>query len=165
MPATYEKIATTTLGSAAADITFSGISSAFTDLKLVLTGTATSLCNLAMRFNTDTATNYSTTYIYGDGTSATSGRRTSATRFIFTDSTNWDTTIPNFFTCDIFSYAGSTFKTCLASLSQDLNGSGSIENIVALYRSTSAITTIELLPLGTTFKTGTTATIYGILKA
>jgi hypothetical protein len=37
MTATYEKIATTTLGSAQADITFSSISGAYTDLVIIYT--------------------------------------------------------------------------------------------------------------------------------
>ena len=36
MPATYEPIATTTLGSAATNITFSSIPATYTDLRLVL---------------------------------------------------------------------------------------------------------------------------------
>ena len=74
-----------------------------------------------------------------------------------------DVTIPTFFTVDVFSYAGSTFKTLLATASEDLNGSGSTSARVALYRSTSAITSFELYTVGTAFQSGTTATLYGIL--
>jgi hypothetical protein len=49
MPATYEPIATTTLGGAAATITFSSISSAYTDLRIVLVGTTTASVVPALR--------------------------------------------------------------------------------------------------------------------
>jgi glycosyltransferase involved in cell wall biosynthesis len=42
MPATYEPIATTTLGSAAASITFSSIPATYTDLRLVIVGNLSS---------------------------------------------------------------------------------------------------------------------------
>jgi hypothetical protein len=69
-------------------------------------------------------------------------------------------------TIDIFSYAGSTFKTCLITRSSDQNGSGEVMREVSLWRNTAAITTI-LFRLSTSgnYATGTTATIYGILKA
>jgi hypothetical protein len=80
MPAgnTYTQIASTTLGSAAASVTFSSIAGTYTDL--VLLSAASNLGvngnGLAIQFNTDTATNYSKTYWYGDGTSVASGRNT-----------------------------------------------------------------------------------------
>jgi hypothetical protein len=68
-------------------------------------------------------------------------------------------------TADLFSYAGSTFKTVLATNSQDYNGSGNVGRTVALWRSTSAISTILLYTNAGNFNAGTTATLYGILKA
>jgi hypothetical protein len=68
-------------------------------------------------------------------------------------------------TLDLFSYAGSTFKTALITQSNDRNGSGSVEQTVALYRSTTAISRIDLNSGAPYFNTGTIATIYGILKA
>ena len=78
MPATYEKIATTTLGSATATITFDSIAASWTDLRLVVVGTqTTSGADVKLTFNNDTATNYSSTCIYGTGTAVTSTRTTS----------------------------------------------------------------------------------------
>lgn len=164
---TYEKIATTTLSSAASSITFSSISSAYTDLRLVLVIPGSSAtANVRIQYNSDTATNYSATYIAGNGTTATSSRRTSATSLTLTDGVATSTTIPSFFTLDIFNYAGSTYKTSLTTSNQDYNGSGSIESNVGLWRSTAAINTILITTLtATTYNAGTTATLYGILKA
>jgi hypothetical protein len=164
MPATYEKIATTTLGSSSATITFSSIGSGYTDLRLVLTGTTNTAANPLIRFNNDTGSNYSRTMLTGDGTSATSSRNTSATS-INGGQGGFDTTIPSFAEIDIFSYAGGTNKTCLIAWSGDLNGSGNVARIVGLWRDTTAINRVDLIVSGAVFNTGTTATIYGILKA
>ena len=51
MPATYEPIATTTLGSAAASITFSSIAGTYTDLRLVMVGTTSASDWAFVRFN------------------------------------------------------------------------------------------------------------------
>jgi hypothetical protein len=165
MPATYEKIATTTLGSAAANIEFTSISSAYTDIKLVCTYLTTASGNVRLRFNSDTATNYSGTQLAGLGSSAISDRVTSGTFAYTVGNATSSSSIPFLLETDIFSYAGSTYKTCLVSTSADLNGSGSVEKWVDLWRSTSAISTILIYPSSGNFATGTTATLYGILKA
>ena len=164
MATTYEKIATTTLGSSAADITFSSISSAYTDLRLVIVGTAAtggSVCYA--QFNADTAANYSRTFIRGNGSTASSNRATGADVMYLTNY-GLSTTIPFMATLDVFSYAGSTFKTSLATGQEDFNGSGQVTYLVNLWRSTSAVTSIKLFN-DYNWNTGTTATLYGILKA
>lgn len=164
MPATYEKIATTTLGSASATITFSSISSAYTDLVLVFVGSGASGGRYRLRFNGDTATNYSSTIISGDGTTAGSTRYTSLDGI--ESGYNIGTTNRTFISCDIFSYAGSTNKIALLTYSNDQNGSGQTQRTVGLWRNTAAITSVGLDIIGgINFTTGTTATLYGILKA
>jgi hypothetical protein len=121
MPATYEKIATTTLGSASATITFSSISSAYTDLRLVITALQGSGNNIALRFNSDSGTNYSRTRLIGNGTSATSTRATDDTE-IDLNREALSSTNPSLYEIDIFSYAGSTNKTLLATANEDRNG-------------------------------------------
>jgi hypothetical protein len=77
MAITYEPIATTTLSSAAATITFSSISSAYTDLRLVFVGTSVANSNnCIVTFNSDTGFNYSQTALYGTGATAGSSRQT-----------------------------------------------------------------------------------------
>lgn len=161
MPATYEPIATTTLGASASSITFSSIASTWTDLRLVLVATGTSGTVTGLRFNSDTATNYSNVYMYGNGSAPTSSVNNSDNRIYL----GWDllsTTIPFMFTCDIMRYAGSTNKTVLITSSEDKNGSGFVYRSVGMWRNTAAITSITLL---SNFATGTTATLYGIKAA
>lgn len=164
MPATYEPIATTTLGSAANSITFSSISSAYTDLRMVITYDATiSTSAIYMRFNSDTASNYSKTNINGNGTTASSSAQTSQT-YASMGGTDAPMVL---YEVDIFSYAGSTYKTYLTNLSMDKNGSGATRREVGLWRSTSAITSILLDGSlgGGQLPAGTTATLYGIKAA
>lgn len=164
MAATYEPIATTTLSSAASSITFSSIPSTYTDLRVVLVGTVTSGAAAWLRFNSDTGANYSETYLEGSGSAALSGMNAPATKLTMV-STFFSTTQPSFVTADIFSYAGSTNKTCLMEHNQDFNGSGYVGRKVGLWRNTAAITTVTLSTSGNQFATGTTATLYGIKAA
>jgi hypothetical protein len=164
MPATYEPIATTTLGSAASVITFSSIASSWTDLRLVLTATmASSGGAIYLQFNSDTGSNYSSTSLEGRGTTANSQRLSNRTKielegFWFAAAT----TTPFLQTLDIFSYAGSTNKTVLTTASNDQNGSGEVLRTVGLWRDTSAINRIDITAGSPNFAIGTTATLYGI---
>ena len=170
MPATYDAIATTTLGTAATTITFSSISSAYTDLRLVIANyrTASSTEDLCLRFNSDSSSIYSFGYMEGSGNSANTGSFTGYPRAMVSPG-SWTSsldTYPGLVIVDIFSYAGSTFKTLLASTSIDSNGGGYTISSVNLWRSTSAINSITILnSAGANIKASTIATLYGILKA
>lgn len=76
MALTYQPIATTTLGSSTSSYTFSSIPDTYTDLILVtqVRGTDTDFRNIFVRPNSDSATNYSRTALYGTGSSAGSVR-------------------------------------------------------------------------------------------
>jgi hypothetical protein len=160
MATTYEKIATTTLGSTASSITFSSIASSWTDLRLVWVGTRGGY--LEFQYNGDTAANYSYTWMDGSGSAAASGQ-TANDNFIYLSQRAFNATIPEMATIDIFSYASSNYKTCLTTYEQDTNGAGYVGNQVGLWRSTSAITSISII--GGSMNAGTTATLYGIKAA
>ena len=159
MAATYEPIATTTLGSAAT-ITFSSIPSTYTDLRLVLVTNPAGSFSTTMRFNTDSSSLYSYTWLQGNGSTASSSAATNDNRFYFDSALAGGNM--SMFTVDLFSYTGSTYKTFLTTTSEDNNGSGAVIRSVGLYRSTTAISTINLL---NTYAIGTTATLYGIKAA
>lgn len=153
-------IATTTLGSASSTITFSSISSAYTDLRLVFVPTSSAgAAAIKLRYNGDTAANFSFTQFYGSGSVAGSQRSTSVGYIEL--GLGAPDLIPALYTVDLFSYAGSTYKTCLITENQDLNGSGWVTASVGLWRSTAAITSLTIF--GNTYSAGTTATLYGIL--
>jgi hypothetical protein len=171
MPATYEPIATTTLGSANSTITFSSIAASWTDLRLVLVSFYdTGGSQVLVRVNSDSATNYSHTTLYGDGASPFSTNQTNQTYFYPTGSQGGGSsvtlTLPTLTTIDMFSYAGSTNKTFLANTSQDKNGSGVTITTCGLWRSTAAITSLTFVCGGaSTFTSGSNITIYGIRAA
>lgn len=160
MPSTYTPIATQTLGSAAASVTFSSIPSTYTDLVLIVAGTnTTSAQAIGITFNGDTATNYSRTAVYGDGSSAASIRDTNIARI---DAIYYGTTQGNGIV-NIMNYANTTtFKTTIARS----NDSASAVNAnVGLWRSTAAVTSLTLTAVSTTLAANSTFTLYGIKSA
>lgn len=162
MASTYTPIATTTLGSAAASITFNSLGS-YTDIRVVVVGTtASNGQDFSIRFNGDSGSNYSWTILQGNGSSAISARGSNTTYgFLIGSSSN---TTPTMATADIQSYAGSPYKTVI-SRGGDV-GNGYVQAVVSTWRNTAAITSITILSAGgANLSTGTTATIYGIKAA
>lgn len=163
--ATYEPIATTTLSTTATEVTFSSLGS-YTDIVGVCTLTATAVTSLALRFNGDTGSNYSSVRLQGNGSTAASGIQSSVTRMqIGFPSAGTSTTIPTFCRFNVFSYGGSTNKTVLSEAAGDQNGSGDVSRYVGLWRNTAAITSITITLYGDSFKSGSTFTLYGIKAA
>lgn len=161
---TYTPIATTTLGSAAASYTFSSIPSTYTDLVLVTSAAGTAGADMRLQFNSDTATNYSRTYLSGNGTSAFSGRATATASAGITAYGTLTATLGGTNNiAQIMNYSNSTtYKTVLAR-SNDA-GAGT-DAIVSMWRSTAAITSINISVSTGTFSTGSTFTLYGIAAA
>ena len=82
MASTYEPIATQTLGSDTATVTFSSIPQTYTDLVIVQQGRcsdASTDINTYYQFNGDTSSNYSVTRLQGNGSTAVSNRGSSQT--------------------------------------------------------------------------------------
>jgi hypothetical protein len=165
---TYEKIQTTTLTSDQNDIEFTSIPATYTDLIIVFSGSSTntgsSSNGMRCRLNSDTNTNYSQTKLNGEGSSATSGRASSQT-FFEGEIGQTSNTSPSINIFQIMSYSNTTtFKTILIRTSIP---STVVQAHVALYRSTSAISTVTLSrDFGTNqLKSGSTATLYGIKAA
>ena len=160
---TYEPIASQTLGSAAATVTFSSIPQGYTDLVLVCNIAQSSGNNsLRYRFNGDTGSNYSDTYVSGNGTSAGSGRDTSQTSG--TIYVTGSTTIETNYIVQFMNYSNATtYKTVL---SRSNRASSEVAADVGLWRNTSAINSISLAMGGSfptnNFASGSTFSIYGI---
>jgi hypothetical protein len=165
MSSTYKKIATTTLGSAQASVTFSTISGSYTDLVLVANwGVSVNGDGTILRFNSDTGNNYSDTELYGTGSSAASQRRSNAsfidiTRAIAGDGTNIYTNA----IINIQNYSNTTtYKTALLRSNLATGTYAGVAALVGLWRSTSAITSITILPASNNLLSGSTFTLYGI---
>jgi hypothetical protein len=165
MPAaqTYEPLATATASGSQATISFTSISGSYTDLVLVTqTSYGANGKSIGMQFNSDTGANYSYTYLLGNGSAASSGRDTGNTGVAFAyiaTAGQVDVSIVS-----IQNYSNSTtYKTCL---SRSNNAENRVQANVALWRSTSAITRIDVKSNdGTNYSSGSTFTLYGISAA
>ena len=164
MPAgkTYIPIATTTLTSAQATIDFTSISGSYTDLILVTDFSVTSAGDFYLRVNSDTGSNYSVTRLIGDGTSAVS-TRSSSVGYI-TPNYNSDQTSQRVIQTWLFqNYSNTTTnKTILCRYN---NAARQAVAAVGLWRSTAAISSINIARSAGNFDIGSTFTIYGITSA
>lgn len=161
MAKTYEPIATLA-GTGASSIIFSSIPGTFTDLVLVMNGTASSDTNVFVELNGDTSNNYSVTAMTGDGSSASSYRNANyaALQSLF----GYFGTAGGMVLGHFMSYANAAInKVVLARYNyvSNLTLAG-----VGLWRSNSAITSIKVKTSNSaTFPTSTKFTLYGIKAA
>ena len=164
MPAgnTYVAIATQTLGSAAASVTFSSIPSTYTDLVCIVNAGITSgIEDIALTFNSDTGTNYSRTYLYGDGSSAVSGANSNVSRIAIGSFGSGVINGTNIFS--VMNYANTTtFKTVV---SRGNNAGAGVLSYAGVWRNTAAITSMLLSTTGSTWMAGSTFSLYGITAA
>lgn len=160
MTATYEKIATTTLSSAAAEITFSSISGSYTDLVLIFNGIRSSGgdLDLTLRFNSDTGSNYSDTEIRGylstNGSFRNSNQTFTRVGVLTLDRTTLKTNIMNYSNTNIY-------KTVI-SRQNSINADYGLNAKASLWRSTSAITAVTIGSGAGNIASGSTANLYGI---
>jgi hypothetical protein len=163
MTATYEPIATTTLGSNASSTTFSSISGSYTDLVIVSIPAQDVAANgdLCYRFNSDTGNNYSWTYLTGDGSAAASSRASNQNLLRLEYYAYPDTTVGKTVQiAHIMNYSNTTtYKTAITRSNSAPTG---VDAAVGLWRSTSAITSVTVLMNTGNFITGSTFTLYGI---
>jgi len=162
---TYVALQTQTLSSVAASVTFSSISQAYTDLRIVAqAGNASGISAVGVRYNSDSGSNYSWTRLYGDGSSVTSNRNSDTAAYFGIIGT----AIGQTFTVDIMNYSNTTtYKTAISRSSDAANY---VATYVNLWRgstgsATQAITSLTFLNSnGGNFLSGSTFTLYGIAK-
>jgi hypothetical protein len=162
MTATYEKIATTTLGSAAATVSFSSISSAYTDLVLIATLKMNTVAeDVHMRFNGDSGSNYSVITLWGNGTTAGSVNFSSQNQMRLNYVTDPAPAGGTYLIVNIQNYSNTTtYKTALSKIGLASDG---LDTVVGLWRSTSAINQVSFtLANSVSYGTGSTFTLYGI---
>lgn len=172
MAVTYEAIATQTLSSSQTSMTFSSIPTTYTDLHVVIAANEVdaNLNGVVMRVgngSADSSSIYSTTYLHGNGSSAGSSSQTGRTSMglawnIAPDSTG----LKAIHNVSLMNYSNTTtYKTAICRSNRASQAS---EAVVNLWRSTSAINTIEIFTsagAGNQLTTGTIVTIYGIKAA
>ena len=168
MPAgnTYQSIATNTLSSAAASVTFSSIPQNYTDLVLVCNvGSTSALQAIIMRANGDTSSNYSYLTIRGNGSTVITEKQSSQTQTRISVAVDTSTSPgdQNIIT-NIMNYSNTTtFKTFIGRANNA--GTNGTEANVSMWRSTSAINQLDVGLTGSTFVAGSTFNLYGIASA
>lgn len=169
MALTYEAIATQTLSTATAIITFSSIPQTYTDLVLKVSAQSSGAWDIiAIRMNGITS-GYSMTYLQGDGSAALSGRATSEIALRGghippSSSSTYSSDTYNFMN---YSYS-TTYKTVLtrADSIQTASQGFNTQARVHLLQNTSAISTITIQTYnGSNLTSGSTFTLYGIKAA
>ncbi|NDF98319.1 MAG: hypothetical protein EB101_05225 [Chitinophagia bacterium] len=156
---TYTPLQSIELTSTTTSVVFSGIPQIYQDLVLVSRAINTTLQSYRLQFNGDTGSNYSVTYLLGNGSSAISGR---ASNTVYIDHNYTDTT-PAIGITHINNYSNSTtYKTALSRWSNAGSSDPYAAAYVGLWRNTAAINSITVYVGSSTMAAGTTFDLYGI---
>jgi hypothetical protein len=166
--ATYTLISSNVLSSSAASVTFSAIPATYTDLVIRYSArNDDSTTVLGVRFNGDTATNYSVTVLRGSGAAASSlSYNTTRTQLFQQDGIEPSTMTANIFNnAEIYipSYAVSQNKPMSSfTVTEDNSSTAYMSAIANLWRNTAAITSITLYSNAGNIVAGSTFYLYGI---
>ena len=121
--------------------------------------------DIRVQVNSDTGSNYSITRLLGY-TTATSNRASNATYWQLTNSVGIGTTEPTTHLLQFNNYSNTTtYKTVLVRYNQFQGAFAEVAAEVGLWRSTSAISSITFSLSSSTYATGSTFSLYGILAA
>ena len=165
MPQTYEAIATTTLGTNQATISFTSIPQTYTDLVCVCVGYgAGGGGSIVVKINLNSGSIYNTNYVYTDGTTVTSGKTGDLTTGCFMGRLMTSTTDMGGGYFHIMNYtSSSTFKTMIG---QNVASAPITWYSIGNARTTTAVTRLDLtVESSASFASGFQATIYGIKSA
>lgn len=153
----------TTLASAASSVTISGIPSTYRDLRLVINATtnAPGPDDVAIRFNSDSGSNYSTVRMAGTGSAATSSNSSGTTGYIGVAVNSSSSVL---ITTDVMDYSATDKQHTF--LSRGNQGDGWVTGHAGRWANTAAITSITVtIPSGSTwnYQAGSTFSIFGIV--
>ena len=155
---TYTPIATQTLVSNTATITFNSLSNSYRDLILVMSYEMTASTSPIIRVNSDSASNYSTINILGSGSPISQTQQ--RTSFLcHSDNSSIDYPITHM--SHFMDYSTTNkHKPVITRVARDQNW---VELIAQNWASTSAINSITI-QTAEQFKAGSTFTIYGVIS-
>ena len=166
----YESIATTTLSSSQATITFSSIPATFKHLQLRIsvknTRTGQNTASVFCRVNSDTSTaNYTYHNFQGDGSTASaSGLATGNYAGLVAETPSADaTSVFGVMIYDFIDYTNTNkYKTIRHTSGYDANGNGGIYLTTNLWLNTNAISTITITVPAYSFSQYSKFALYGI---
>jgi hypothetical protein len=160
----YIALATTTLGSSSGSVTFSSIPTsvsgvALRDLIVVVAGTTTSAVGVALRFNSDSGSNYS--YVLmdgfgsGAGSSSASGSDNAMNMGVIG---NGQSNV----IYQVMDYSATDKHKSALNRTNALSWGG-VRAGAGRWANTNAINTVQVLTMGAnTFSSGTTFSLYGV---
>ena len=160
-----------TLSSAQANVEFTNIPQTYTHLQIrgIARGTngSTGADSGLITFNSDTASNYSSHRLYGNGSSAAADGFANTADVSFASLLRSGNTANCYgsFVIDILDYRNTNkFKTMRALNGWDANGSGEVWFQSGLWRNTNAISTLRIAAggSGNTFAANSSFALYGV---
>lgn len=163
----YDSIATTTLGSTTATVTFSSIPATYTHLQircLTRSSYADNGDNVYMQLNGDSASSYAWHRLIGSGASASAGTNSGVTLGLISINAASTANASTFGAAviDILDYTNTNKKRTVRGLGgYDANGSGYVSYNSVGYFNTTAVTSITL-GTSASFAQNSTFALYGI---
>lgn len=163
---TYTLISETVLGSSSVDIVFNSIPQTYKHLIIesLAQDARTGGNDFNVQFNSDTSsggTNYSITFVRGDGSTASSGRGVNTYAINFGQDAGSNQGYFSVITGTIFDYTNTNiFKS---TLSRGSHPGGSVSATVGLWRSTAAINSIRITGNGYNLSAGMIVRLWGVV--
>lgn len=159
----YELISTTVLGGTQASIAFSSIPSTYKHLQIRVVGRLATVTNnqMQIRFNGDTAANYSWHSLTGSDTSVASTDSTSQTA-ISAGVVGYNANIFSGSVIEVLDYASTSKNKTVRSLHGVNDGIVRVGLHSGLWLSTSAISSISISDNNASFAAGSRFSLYGI---
>lgn len=164
VPPAFESIATVN-PNGVSTVTFSSIAASYASLQLRMNVWGDGNGTVGIKFNSDSGANYSFHHLYGNGTSAGAAGYANRSYIELTtgQTVNYGTDSTFTLIIDIYDYASTTkYKTFKDIFGKDANGSGIVGLGSGSWRSTSALTSIELSLDTGTFQSPSKIALYGI---
>ena len=159
---TYDLIASNVLSSSASSVTFSSIPATYRDLVLVIEATRLSGTDFAyLRFNGDTGANYSNVAMTGDGSTdySQSGSGSDQGRFAILGNTSKNLAI-----ISIMDYSATDKHKTFLTRSNDGATANGVWAFVSRWANTAAINSIVIDEGTSSFTSGSTFYLYGIVS-
>jgi hypothetical protein len=155
----YVSLATTTLGSTSSSVTFSSIPATYRDLIVVVAGTTSGAVGVALRFNSDSGSNYSYVLMdgYGSGSPASSSSASDTSLNIGVLGNGQGST-----RYQVMDYSATDKHKTALNRTDAISWAG-VRAGAGRWANTSAITSVQVFTNGVnTFSSGTSFSLYGV---
>ena len=163
----YQSIASITASGGETSLTFNSIPSTYKHLQLraMLRKNATTILNFGFRLNNDSTSIYTVHYLYGDGSTVGASNILNYNTYVGTDAGGATNTF-GVVIVDILDYTDtSKYRTIREFGGYDNNGTGKVQLTSGLYRSTTAVSRLDVYFQGDALGAGSTFALYGIKGA